>query len=332
MTDKQRQARLENLKKARGPNTPDGKARSAQNATKHGYWARSLSAIDHGPLREDPDELIQFHEAYVAELKPGGKLILRQAALDVADKAWRLTRAQRWEAEGYSGADYGTPDAAIAAELRSGASRHRRQAETVRQFPDPAVSYDDLEWALCTLSFAVGMSEEDLDWIEEAEPPALVEALASLISEHFDNQEEAASSLDARAAQQEAEAREVEDMWRPDIIRREMDTPFARNAERLVSHASRELDRALRRYDILVDRFGDADDDQAGDGEGQEPDSGAVPPDDGDQPKPAGAADKPDIWSYMTADEVVDYLSKLRTSSPSDPPPRNEPTDRSAAM
>lgn len=131
------------------------------------------------------------------------------------------------------------------------------------------------------------MSEEDLDWIEEAERPALVEALASLISEHFANQEAAASYLDARAAQQKAEAREVEDIWRPDIIRREMDGSFARNAERLVSHASRELDRALRRYDILVDRFGDAGDDQAGDDEDQEPGGDAVRPDDGDQPKPA---------------------------------------------
>ena len=33
MTDKQRQARLENLKKAHGANTPDGKVKSAQNAT-----------------------------------------------------------------------------------------------------------------------------------------------------------------------------------------------------------------------------------------------------------------------------------------------------------
>ena len=338
MTDKQRQARLANLKKARGPKTAAGKERSSRNSTKHGGWARKLWAIAQGPLREDPDELEEFISEYVAELNPGASVILRQAALDLAAKAWRLTRAQRWEAQGYSGADYQTTEAASAAWMRFRAGHDRRQAEAVRRFPDPAVSDEDLEGALCSLGFAVGMSEEDLDWVEDGDRTAVVEALASLVGEHFADQEEAAAFLDARAVDQEVQASEVEDLWRPHIIRREMDGSFARNAERLVSHASREFDRALRRYDVLVDRFGDAGEDQFGDEEDSEPgDDGAAQQDGGNQPNPAGgaggAANKLDIWSYLTADEVVDYLSNLPTTpSTPDPPPRNEPTDRSPAM
>lgn len=348
MTDKQREARLKNLEKARGPKTAAGKERSSRNSTKHGGWGQKLWPIAQGPLREDPDEVEEFISAYIAELNPGDNAIVRQAALDLADKACRVVRAQRWEAQGYSAADYGNMEAASAARLRHGAGLDRRQAEAVRRFHDPEVSEDDLGWALCSLGFAVGMSEEDLDWVDDGDRTALVETLADLINEHFADQEEAASYLDARAADQEAQASEVEELWRPFIIRREMDESFARNAERLVSHASREFDRALSRYDKLVDRFGDADgrefgDDQSGGdqlGEDEDPEpgeDGAAQQAGGSPPKPAGgadgAADKLDIWSYLTADEVVDYLSNLSTtpSSP-DPPPRNEPTDGSPAM
>jgi hypothetical protein len=335
MTDKQRQARLENLKKANGPKTPEGKAKSAQNAIKSGYWARVLRAVDRGPLREDPNELQEFIDAYFTELDPGNSVICRQAALDVADKAWRLTRAQRWEAEGYSGADYRTMEAASAAQLRFRAGLYRRQAEAVRGLPDPAASDDDLEGALCSLSFAVGMSEEDLDWIEDADRTEMVEGLATLISSHFADQEDAASQLDKRAADDDEHAGVVENTWRPGIIREELEG-FARTAERMISHASRELDRALRRYDALVDRFGDTgdiedEDDEPEPGEADDP----AQPDD-QEPNPDGgadgAADKFDIWSFMTADEVVDYLSNLDTSNTPGGPSRNEPTERSPAM
>jgi len=41
MTEKQRQARLENLKKANGPKASEGKAGSSRNSTRHGGWSRN---------------------------------------------------------------------------------------------------------------------------------------------------------------------------------------------------------------------------------------------------------------------------------------------------
>ena len=338
MTEKQRQARLENIKNARGPKTPAGKKRSSRNATKHGGWSRGLYPILYGPLREDPAELDGFVNAYLDEFKPGGGVVLRQAVLDLADKAWRLTRAQRWEAQGHSSAEYVNHEAANADWLRFLANEDRRRAEVVGQFPDPAVSDEDLEGVLYTLGFAVGIQEEDLYWVEEADRAAVVEALATLISEHFTNQKGASEFLEARAEDRDSEASETDESWRAQTIRQEIDGSFARNAERLVAHASREYDRALRRYEILADRFGDSGVDQTG--EGDDPgqgDGGAAQQDRMSESKPApnegGSADEFDIFSRFTADEVVDYLTNLPgTMKSSDPLTRNEPTEGGSAM
>lgn len=42
---------------------------------------------------------------------------------------------------------------------------------------------------------------------------------------------------------------------RPDVVRQELDGAFSRNAERLVAHASQELDRSLKRYWQLWERL-----------------------------------------------------------------------------
>jgi hypothetical protein len=80
--------------RSRGPKTSEGKARSAQNALKHGM--RSLRYV------VLPDEIAaEFHafeEAIVDDLVPVGAL---QAVLArrVAVAAWRLARADRMEVE-----------------------------------------------------------------------------------------------------------------------------------------------------------------------------------------------------------------------------------------
>jgi hypothetical protein len=337
ITEKQRQARRENGKKSRGPTSRAGKAQSSQNSTKHGGYARGLRAIQAGPLREDPDAMRTFVGAYVAELDPGDSVILFQAALDVADKAWRLTRAQRWEAEGYSGADYVSVDAAQAGWLRHLADRDRREADVVRLLPDSEASRDDLLNALCNLGFAVGLSEEDLDWTDDGDRAAVAEGLTALIENHFAGTEEAASFLESRATEREAEASGIESMWRPTVIRNEMDGSFARNAERLVSHASREFDRSLKRYGELYDRLRHVDDDQPrDDNEPAQQNGGGMEPSGGLDPQSGGGpdmtADKSDIWSEMTADEVAAHIRNLLSGSVPAPPPRNEPTEGNIDM
>lgn len=53
-SDRQVAANRENAQRSTGPRTAGGKQRSAQNATKHGAFADSMRAITRGPLGEDP--------------------------------------------------------------------------------------------------------------------------------------------------------------------------------------------------------------------------------------------------------------------------------------
>ena len=338
MTEKQRLARLENIKKARGPKTPAGKQRSARNATSHGGWARGLYPILGGPLQEDPAELERFVEGFLAEFDPEASSVLRQAVLDLADKSWRLTRAQRYEAQGYAVAEYTHAEAENSAWLRFLASEDRRLAEVVRGFPDHAISDDDLDAAFFWLGRLIGLDEEDMSWIQGADRPAVEEALSTLIDEHFKDTDEAAGTLEASADQKDSDADEAVEKWRPYAVRREIDGSFVRNAERLVAHASREYDRALRRYELLADRFGNPGGEQTGEGRHpEEGDSEAAPEDPKSEPTPGPGEQRPDddfgIFSRYAADEVVEILTKRNgMDGTSDPPTRNKPKKWDATM
>ena len=80
--------------KSRGPKTPESKARSAQNALKHGFRAQKHMVLP----SEDAAELAALEAALIEELAPVGAL---QAALAqrVVSAVWRLSRAERLEAE-----------------------------------------------------------------------------------------------------------------------------------------------------------------------------------------------------------------------------------------
>ena len=80
--------------KSRGPKTPDGKARSAQNALKHGMRAQKYVVLP----QEDAAAFAALETAIVAELAPEG-VLQTLLARRVAVAAWRLERADRMEAE-----------------------------------------------------------------------------------------------------------------------------------------------------------------------------------------------------------------------------------------
>ena len=88
------EASRKNGAKSRGPRTPEGKARSAQNALKHGMRAQKFLVLPD----EDAAEFEALEAALVEELAPVGAL---QAVLArrVAVAAWRLARADRIETE-----------------------------------------------------------------------------------------------------------------------------------------------------------------------------------------------------------------------------------------
>jgi hypothetical protein len=80
--------------RSRGPKTPEGKGRSAQNALKHGMRAQKCIVLP----GERASAFEAFEAALLAELAPEGAL---QAVLAqrVVAASWRLARAERLEAE-----------------------------------------------------------------------------------------------------------------------------------------------------------------------------------------------------------------------------------------
>ena len=80
--------------KKRGPNTPEGKARSARNALKHGLRARDFVLLP----EEDPQEWRQ----HVLDLEQGyGPVDATERKLvdAIAVAMWKEIRADRFEAE-----------------------------------------------------------------------------------------------------------------------------------------------------------------------------------------------------------------------------------------
>ena len=87
-------ASRKNGAKSRGPKTPEGKARSARNALKHGLCARQTVVLGD----EDLAAFDALEAALMAELAPQGALQAVLARRIVA-ATWRLERAERIEAE-----------------------------------------------------------------------------------------------------------------------------------------------------------------------------------------------------------------------------------------
>ena len=83
---KSEQARI-NGAKSKGPTTPDGKARSAMNALKHGRYAKSATTID----IEDDIAFSELLDAYNAQFAPQS-IIEARVVNEIAHIDWTLTR------------------------------------------------------------------------------------------------------------------------------------------------------------------------------------------------------------------------------------------------
>ena len=88
------EASRRNGAKSRGPKTPEGKARSAQNALKHGLRARKWVVL-HG---ERAAEFARLEAALIEELAPEG-VLQSLLAQRVAAAVWRLGRAEQLETQ-----------------------------------------------------------------------------------------------------------------------------------------------------------------------------------------------------------------------------------------
>ena len=88
------EASRKNGAKSRGPRTEEGKARSAQNALKHGMRAAKHVVLPD----EDAAEFAALEAALLEELAPTGAL-QAMLARRIAVAAWHLARADRLEAD-----------------------------------------------------------------------------------------------------------------------------------------------------------------------------------------------------------------------------------------
>jgi hypothetical protein len=88
-----------NAQHSTGPRTPEGKARVAQNAVRHGLTAKHLIVRP-----DEQEEFADVHQSLLDELQPHGALehITFQELLHAA---WNLRRFRRLEAERFNGGD-----------------------------------------------------------------------------------------------------------------------------------------------------------------------------------------------------------------------------------
>jgi hypothetical protein len=126
------EASRRNGAKSRGPKTPEGKARSAQNALKHGLRAQKYIVLP----EEDAAEFAGLEAAMIEELAPVGAL-QTVLARRVAIAAWRLARADRIEVELFEERGYGDAGPGLAL-IRDG--NGTRSFETLLRYRGAAMA------------------------------------------------------------------------------------------------------------------------------------------------------------------------------------------------
>jgi hypothetical protein len=148
-----------NAQHSTGPRTAEGKARSAQNAIRHGLTSRHLVIRD-----DEREEFEALQESLSAELAPQGAV---EAVVfqELVHAAWNLARFRRIEAEASTGtaADFSDPATTVVLD-RLG----RYQARTQRAY------YRALQ-ELRTLQTNRALRAFKLKEEEEAEVPAITD-------------------------------------------------------------------------------------------------------------------------------------------------------------
>jgi hypothetical protein len=95
VSEKQKQANIQNAQLSTGPVTPEGKAVVSRNAVKHGIFARDL-VITAGDGREDALEYQRLFTELKRDLVPVGRMEMLLVE-KIAVNYWRLRRLVRYE-------------------------------------------------------------------------------------------------------------------------------------------------------------------------------------------------------------------------------------------
>jgi hypothetical protein len=132
ISDARAEASRRNGAKSSGPKTPEGKARAARNALKHGLRAAKYVVLP----EEDAAEFAALEAALVEELAPVGTL-QTVLARRVAVAAWRLARADRLEVEVFEERSYANASPGLAL-MRDG--NGTRSFETLLRYRGAAMA------------------------------------------------------------------------------------------------------------------------------------------------------------------------------------------------
>jgi len=217
---------------------------------KHGAYARTVPVIRAGPLKEDEEEVRAFYEGVVAEFKPGDSTILQAMAWDIASLQWSQVRLRKWEADGYSlpedQVDVYQPD-------RNAyfAREREKAADVLERLGDPELASGDLRPALIAL---IQVTEVDRNLISTVESlrgrNQLLSVLLGFIRDHYRDTERAIQQLDLEAARHRnlERDRRVSDSF--GAARTEAVSEFTRSLQDARARISRELDRAITRYQL----------------------------------------------------------------------------------
>jgi hypothetical protein len=155
--------------KSRGPKTEASRARSAQNALKHGLRAQRHVVL----ADEDAAEYEAHEQAFLAELAPDGAL-QTHLARRIAAAAWRLLRSDRIEAEIFEQERFGDRHDLGLALIRDG--NGGRAFPTLLRYRGAAEA--EFRRALRTLKALQAEDEEAQPLVREAEAaPAPVPVL-----------------------------------------------------------------------------------------------------------------------------------------------------------
>ncbi len=140
---KQIRANRRNAKKSTGPKTEAGKARSSQNARKHGIFLTAVLPVTDGSVAEEPEEFFDRVMGLVEAMHPRDALewevAMRRAGILV-----KLERLDRWGASSIADAAVMRP-----ADIKAGARSEvrvrmlERVAEAVHRYLDDPARVED---------------------------------------------------------------------------------------------------------------------------------------------------------------------------------------------
>jgi hypothetical protein len=176
-SDRKRLSNLANAEKSTGPRTPEGKARSAQNARKHGLLSKDVVLTGAESTAEFQELLERLYDQLGPEDAIEHALVDRAAAC-----YWRLRRAQRYEVGALRSAlhdgvvlraeDHMENRRRRLDKLRVELRRHQRNLQILHTPEDDldAIEKEDREEALIRASLAIGQTVRDLS------DPAVLEA------------------------------------------------------------------------------------------------------------------------------------------------------------